>query len=144
MFERINNIVMYVFVVLGVVLMILTMSSGLTADQSDCTDCGAVGSFIGLSYFLLILAIIAALGGAVMQAVQNPQRIKGALIGIGGLAVVLLVSYLLADGTVEPTYSMSISETTSRLSGMGLYALYILFVLAVLSIAYSSVSRMLK
>ena len=144
MFQRINTIVMFVIIAIGVILMIMTMTSGLTAEQSDCTDCGAVGSFIGLSYILLIAAILAALGGAVMQAVMNPKNIKGAAIGIGGLILILAISYGLADGTVEPYYQSSVTESVSKLSGMGLYALYILFVLAVLSIVYASVSRLLK
>jgi len=124
--------------------MIMTMSSGLTPEQSECTDCGAVGSFLGLSYILLILAIVAALGGTVLQAVMNPGKLKGSLIGLGGMALVIIISYVLADGTVEPYYASGITETASKLSGAGLYAFYILFVLAVLSIASSAVTRFMK
>jgi hypothetical protein len=144
MFERVNSIIMVAFIAIGVLLMVLTMSSGLTPEQSDCTDCGAVGYFIGLSYFLLFGAIIAALGGAALQVVINPKQIKGAAIGIGGLLVVLVISYVLADGTIEPYYQSGVTETAVKLSGMGLFALYILFIAAVLTIAYSSVSRFLK
>jgi ABC-type enterochelin transport system permease subunit len=144
MFDKVNSAIMYGLIALGVVLMILTMSSGLTPEQSDCVDCGAVGSFIGLSYILLLVAIVAAVGGAIFQAIQNPSKIKGSLIGLGALAAILIISYVMADGTVQTYYKVGTSETASKLSGAGLYALYILFVLAVLSIAYSSVSRLLK
>jgi len=143
MFQKVNSILMYVLIAVGVILMVMTMTSGLTPEDGDCTDCGAVGAFIGMSYALLIAGIVAAIGGAVMQVILNPKQIKGALIGIGGLVVVMGLSYALADGTVEPIYG-DVTETTSRLSGAGLYAFYILFVGAVLSIAYSSVSRILK
>ena len=145
MFQKINTIGMFVFIVIGVILMIMTMSSGLTPEQSDCTDCGAaVGSFLGLSYILLILAIVAALGGSVMQAIMNPGKLKGSLIGLGGMILVFVISYVLADATVEPYYASDITETASKLSGAGLYAFYILFVLAVLSIASSSITRFIK
>lgn len=144
LFERVNTILMWAFVAIGVVLMVMTMTSGLTPDQSNCEDCGAVGSFIGLSYIMLILAVVAALGGAVFQAIIKPGQIKGMLIGVGGMLLVLILSYVLADGTVEPYYAGNITETTSRLSGAGLYAFYILFLLSVLSIIYSSVSRFFK
>lgn len=144
LFERVNNILMFAFIAIGVLLMVMTMSSGLTPEQSNCEDCGAVGSFIGLSYVLLILAIVAAIGGAVFQAALNPDKIKGSLIGLGVMVVVLGLSYVLADGTVEPYYASGITETTSKLSGAGLYAFYILFLLSVLSIVYSSVSRFFK
>jgi hypothetical protein len=144
MFQKINTIGMYVFIVIGVILMIMTMSSGLTPEQSDCTECGAVGGFLGLSYVLLILAIVAALAGAVMQAIMNPSKLKGSLIGLGGMLLVIVISYVLADGTVEPYYTSDITETASKWSGTGLYAFYILFVLAVLSIASSAVTRFIK
>ncbi|MEX2596007.1 MAG: hypothetical protein WEC59_03680 [Salibacteraceae bacterium] len=144
MFERINNIVMLVIIAIGVILMVMTMSSGLTPEQSECTDCGAVGSFIGLSYILLLVAVLATLGGAVLQALMNPGQIKGTLIGVGVVAVVLILSYVLADGTVETYFASGTTETSSKLSGAGLYAFYILFVLAVVSIAYSSISKLLK
>ena len=135
---------MYAFVAIGVILMIMTMSSGLTPEQSNCEDCGAVGSFIGLSYILLVIAIVAALGGAVLQSIMNPGKIKGTLIGIVGMLVVIVISYLMADGTVEPYYVNDVSETASKWSGAGLYAFYILFLLSVAAIIYSSVSRFFK
>lgn len=144
MFERVNSIIMFALIAIGVMLMVATMSSGLTPEQSDCTDCGAVGYFIGLSYILLFGAIVAAIGGAVLQVIINPKQIKGAAIGVGSLLVVLVISYVLADGTVEPYYQPGVTETALKLSDMGLYALYILFVGAVLTIAYSSVSRFLR
>lgn len=144
LFERANTILMFAFIAIGVVLMVMTMSSGLTPEMSNCEDCGAVGSFIGLSYILLILAVVAAIGGAVFQAALNPGKIKGTLIGLGVMVVVLGISYGLADGTVESYYAGDITETTSKLSGAGLYAFYILFLLSVLSIVYSSVSRFFK
>lgn len=134
---------MFGIIALGAILMILTMTSGLTPDQSECTDCGAVGSFIGLSYILLFVAIIAVLVGAVMQAVMNPAKMKGTLIGVGAMLAVLVLSYVLADGTVEPSHG-NITESTSRFTGAGLYAFYILFILAVGSIGYSSISRLIK
>lgn len=124
--------------------MIMTMSSGITPEQSDCIDCGVVGSFLGLSYILLILAVLAALGGSVMQAIMNPGKLKGSLIGLGGMILVFVISYVLADTTVEPYYASDITETASKLSGAGLYAFYILFILAVLSIASSSLTRFIK
>lgn len=147
MFQKINTGVMFLVIALGVVLMVVTLSEDYILDDKtkECISCGVgAGAGIILSYVLLIGAVVAALAGAVMQAVMNPSNMKGAAIGIGGLIVVLAIGYFLADGTVEPYYQSGITETVSKLTGMGLYALYILFVLAVLSIAYASVSRLLK
>lgn len=143
MFQKINTITMWALIAIGVLLMVLTMTSGLTPEQSDCVDCGAVGGFITLSYVLLIGAVLSALAGSVISVMMKPESLRGSLIGIGAMLVVLALSYVLADGTVEPMYG-DITESTSRWSGAGLYAFYILFVLAVLSIVYSSVSRLMK
>ena len=92
----------------------------------------------------MIGAIVAALAGSVISAMTKPDSIKGTAIGLGAMLVVIALSYVLADGTVEPMYGDDITETSSKWSGAGLYAFYILFVLAVIAIVYSSVSRLMK
>ncbi|MBT3647493.1 MAG: hypothetical protein HN542_04545 [Flavobacteriales bacterium] len=143
MFQKVNTIVMWVFIAIGVILMVMTMLSEPTAEQSECVECGAGGGFITLSYVLLIGAIVAAVAGSVVSIMMKPESLKGSLIGIGAMLVVFALSFVLADGSVEPMYG-DITESTSRWSGAGLYTFYILFVLAVLSIVYSSVSRLMK
>ncbi|MEZ4720468.1 MAG: hypothetical protein R2813_01160 [Flavobacteriales bacterium] len=142
MFEKINQYVMFAFMAIGIILMIMTMGIEVPAE-GECLDCGVVGSFIGMSYILLIIAILAALAGTVMTALSNPGKMKGTAIGVGAMLVITGISYGLASGEVLESYG-DVSESASRWSGAGLYMFYILLVLAVLSIAYSSVSRLMK
>lgn len=135
---------MFVFITIGVVLMVMTMSDfNKSGEEYMCESCWPTNAFIVLSYILLGLAALAAVGGAIMGAVQHPKKIKGSLIGIGVLALVVVVSYLLASDEVLESYG-DITATTSRLSGAGLYAFYILFAGSILAIIYSSISRALK
>ena len=67
MFEKINQIGMAVIMVIGLVLMIMTMGIEVT-DEGECVNCGIEGAFIGLSYILLGIAVLAALAGTVMTA----------------------------------------------------------------------------
>ena len=142
MFQKVNQIVMFALMAIGVILMVLTMGVEIP-EEGDCTNCGVIGAFIGMSYILLIATVVAALAGTVMTAISNPAKMKGSAIGVGAMIVIFGLSYALAGAEVLESYG-PISESTSRLTGAGLYSFYILFVLAVLSIAYSSVSRLLK
>ncbi|GAB5537924.1 MAG: hypothetical protein Salg2KO_00270 [Salibacteraceae bacterium] len=142
MFEKVNQIGMAVIMAIGLVLMIMTMGIEVT-DEGDCLNCGIEGTFIGLSYVLLIVALIAALAGTVMTAISNPKKMVGSAIGIGAMILVFVISYVIAGDEVLKSYG-EISASTSKLVGAGLITFYILLILAVLSIIYAGVSRLIK
>ncbi len=142
MFQKGNQILMFAFMAIGLILMIMTMAIEVT-DDGECANCGVEGLFIGFTYFLLAITVIAALGGTVMTAIANPKKLTGSAIGIGAMVVVFVISYALASGEVYESYG-SVTESTSRMVGAGLFTFYILLVLAVLSIIYASISRMIK
>lgn len=141
MFQKVNQIVMFAFMAIGLILMIMTM--GIETSEDGCLNCGAEGLFIGFAYVLLVIALVAALAGTAMTAISNPGKMKGTAIGIGAMVLIFVISYMVASGEVLKSYG-EVTESTSRLVGMGLISFYILLVLAVLSIVYASVSRLLK
>ena len=96
MFQKVNQIVMFAFMAIGLILMIMTM--GIETTEDGCVNCGAEGLFIGFSYFLLVITLIAALAGTAMTAVSDPGKMKGTAIGIGAMILVFVVSYVLASG----------------------------------------------
>ncbi len=144
MFEKINRGLMFLIIAIGGLFMILTFvdfdSSG---EEAICNLCWPTGAFLGLAYVLLGLSTLAAIAGAIIGAIVNPKGIKGTLIGLGAMAVIVIISYVLASDEVYSTYK-GVSATASKWSGVGLYTFYILFVLAILSIIYSAISRALK
>lgn len=145
MFEKINQIVMFVFIAIGVFFGVMTFTDfDMSGDTAICNACWPVQGFIVWSYVLLILAIVAALAGAVISAIVNPKGIKGTAIGLGVMLVVVGISYALSSGEVLEKYPDGITETASKWSGTGLYVFYILFVLAILSIIYSAISKAFK
>ena len=75
MFQKVNQIVMFAFMAIGLILMIMTM--GIETTEDGCVNCGAEGLFIGFSYFLLVITLIAALAGTAMTAVSDPGKMKG-------------------------------------------------------------------
>jgi hypothetical protein len=142
MFEKVNQIGMAVIMAIGVVLMVMTMGIEVT-DEGECLNCGIEGIFIGLSYVLLAIAVIAALAGTVMTAISNPKKLIGSAIGIGAMIVIFVISYVLASDEVVKSYG-DITTTTSKMVGAGLFTFYILLVLAVLSIIYAGISRLIN
>jgi galactitol-specific phosphotransferase system IIC component len=95
--------------------------------------------FLGWSYVLLGLASLAAVTFPVLFLVLNPKNAKGALIGVVGIAIVVIVSYILADSTV-PTFlgaeQFGIDESYSKQISTGLYTMYLFMFLSFAAIIY--------
>ena len=89
MFEKVNQIGMAVIMVIGVVLMVMTMGIEVS-DEGECLNCGIEGTFIGLSYLLLGIAILAVLAGTVMTTISNPKKLIGSAIGIGAMIMIFV------------------------------------------------------
>lgn len=103
---------------------------------------------IYLAYALIGISVLIILYFAVTKILQEPGGARSALIGIVGLIVVLLLSYLLStggDALTNPLYAkLEVSEGTSHQVGTGLVTLYIVMGLTVLSILYAEITRLLK
>lgn len=125
---------MWLFIIIGAVLMILTMANYEFS-----------GAFVQLSYVMLVVAMLAVLMGVVMTATSDPKKMIGSLIGVVAVLVIFGVSYALASGDVlEEQAKKGVTETASRMSGAGLFMFYILLLGAIGSIIYASVSRLFK
>lgn len=95
-----------------------------------------------ISYILLAVAVVAAIGFPLLQLVKNPKGAKGALIGIGLLVVVLGISYALSSDH-NPS-NMVITPEGAKQVDTGLFAFYILAAVAVAATVYAEVSKMFK
>lgn len=95
-----------------------------------------------ITYILLAVATVTAIGFPLLRLIQNPKGAKGALIGVGILAVILGISYALSSD-VNPS-KMEIAPEDVKLVDMGLFTFYILAVAAIGSTVYAEVSKMLK
>ncbi len=74
---------------------------------------------------------------------MNPQALRGAFIGIGAFAIILLVSYLFASGSDFEQYKNA-SETTVRWVNTGLNMFYIVSFITFGVVVYSGVARFFK
>lgn len=94
-----------------------------------------VGLF--LSYILVGVCLLTAIGMPLVKAFGDPQALKKIGMGIGALLVVFLVSFFMSDGG---SYDNA-SETTAKMVGAGLTTMYILAIAAILGIVYTEIKK---
>ena len=130
--SKISSMAMFVLIVISAVLFIMSMT-------------GSVDPILYGSYVYFGIGILVTIGGAVMGLIANPTGIKEMLIGIVGMAVVLILGWVLADGSDYVNYeAIDLSEGMSQFSGMLLYSIYILFGASVLTVVFSWVHSLTR
>lgn len=101
-------------------------------------------SIIG-TYLLLGLVCILIVAFAIIALVSNFKKAKGSLIGIGLLAAILLISFIIAKADVGPFYDkFEIGPTTSKVIGGGIIATYLAMLGVIVAVLYFEVSKLFK
>ena len=141
--ERTINIILYVLLLISLVLAIAFYAEGPDPADHPLTDPPVFGDLmIRYGYFLLFIATAVAIVFPIISMAKNPKGALKPLMGIGALAVVLGISYAMAD-SVNPS-DIDLSESGVRMVGMGLFAFYALSIIAIGSLVYSEVAKMFK
>jgi|SRR5690606_39395921 len=95
-----------------------------------------------ITYALLGIAVLGALGFAIYHAVRTPGALVKSLIGIGALLALFGLSYALSGSEVNSAArALGVTESSAKLIGAGLIMLYISLVLAALALIYSEISK---
>jgi hypothetical protein len=98
-----------------------------------------------LTYILLAVAAITAIGFPIKHIINHPKKAKEVGFAIGGLIAVYLIANLLASDEVTEHYAkFGVTETISKQVGTGLFLFYILGAGAIITILYSEATKMLK
>jgi hypothetical protein len=107
--------------------------------------CNLISWGLYLSYAIFAVAVVSALGLALLNMIKNPSSLIKAGIGIGVLIVLLLVSYALSDSEVS-TIAKGLGEgpNSVRWIGAGLIMFYLALFAAVIGLVYSEVSKAFK
>jgi len=77
---------------------------------------------------MVVIATIASIVFGIIKMTQDPKFAKKILYIVGGLVVIFIIAYGLAD-------------SSSKLVGMGIIACYILSIGAIGAIAYAELSK---
>ncbi|CAI8357498.1 MAG: Uncharacterised protein [Cryomorphaceae bacterium] len=95
-----------------------------------------------LTYLMVGSAAIAAIGFGIKQMMQKTNNAKKTLYTIGGLLVIILISYLTASDEVLGSYEKyEITASTAKQVGMGLTTFYILAIGAIGAVLYAELSK---
>ena len=98
-----------------------------------------------LAYILFAIGLLAAIVLPLIKALDEPKQLVKAGIGIGGLAVVFLISWIIASDEVTTMYTTKgVDVGLSKLVGGVLTMMYLLMGIAIIGIVYTEISKVLK
>ncbi len=95
-----------------------------------------------LTYLMVAFAALAAVGFGIKKMMQKTNNAKKTLTTIGGLLLIILISYLMASDEVLGSYEKhEITASTAKQVGMGLTTFYILAIGAIGAVLYAELSK---
>ena len=98
-----------------------------------------------ITYIAMFLCIGLALLFGLYYFVTNIRKSKGMLFALVAFAVVMIISYAMADNTVTAAWAADgITENISKLSSAGLWATLLLLGIAVVIALWSEVTSIFK
>lgn len=149
-FAKVTTILLWVILAIS---LFLTVSLLANLDP-NATDPGMntwINANLVWSYILLAICCIAALVLEFINTISDKKAAKNALMGIGLLGAVILISYLISDSEIPQFYGVEkfvekgeLTPSISHWIGTGLIATYILSAISIIGIVYSSVSNFFK
>lgn len=138
-------------IILILVSAIFTLTSyfGLSADMSKYEQAEVVGPFLMWTYILAIIGAALALLFPIYDVVLYPKKALKLLASVGGLGVIVLIAYFLADATPLVTATSATNPAFSDRSTLiwtdtGLITCYLLFVIAIVLLVITGVRSALR
>ena len=121
------------------------------SDDAQISECSQeclnyAGTLMTFSIVFVLIATFFTLLFAGYTLVINRKKIKGVLIGVVGLGLALLVSYLIAKETVPSIigYTNVITPTEAKCVDTTLYMLYILLTVATVGIIATGINKIIQ
>lgn len=106
----------------------------------------SVDTMLYWAYAMIFLTIGLSVALPLIGIAQNPKSAKKSLMGIALLAVVVGLSYIMADATPITFASGNIIDDVFelKLADTGLWATYFMFGGVIISIVFSEIYKLLK
>lgn len=145
---NLHKILKYLAIVIGIVGLILwgrvLMAGDDSIETSADVQASVVTPFLYVAYFVFAVIVLLVLFFVIKGLFSG--NIRNTLIAVGAFALIVVISYLLADG--QAVYDrdgvMAVSESGSKWVGAGLYTFYILAVIAVGIMLVSGIKKLIK
>jgi len=139
--QKIVKIALVVIGLLGAVLWFMLPERDM--PPAEAAQSGAMNFMFIITYFLLGVAVVVSLVFTLKNLFANPQGLKKTLFVVGGLLLVVGISYVMASGTdVSPEFMAMSNESTVKNIGMGLNVFFILTIIAVASLILPAIKNM--
>lgn len=138
--HKILKIVALILSVAGIIFLAMIVAKG--DDVVKATGEGVDGYlYVAYIIFAIVLLFVTVF---VLKGILA-GNIKKTLITIGSFLLVVIIAYVLADGTpMELSDKTMMTESASRWAGAGLYTFYILAILAIGAMILSGIKKTVK
>ncbi|WP_136467538.1 hypothetical protein [Flagellimonas onchidii] len=141
-----NKLVKIALIVIGLVAAALWFAMP-NQDDPDAINSGAMNFMFVIMYALLAIAVVATIFFGLKKLLSTPGSLKKTLFALGGLAIVVAVSYGLSSDNAVVVDAMSqrgieTTESTVKNIGMGLNVFFILTVVAVVLMVFPGLKKM--
>ena len=148
-FTKVLTIILWAILAISAVLVVSLMVN--IGEDSDPVMNSWINNNIIWTYILLAVGAGIALLAGVFQMVSDIGAAKKGLLSLGFIAVIAIVSYVLASDAIPQFIGVdkfiadgSLTPGIAKMVDAGLIATYLLFGIAVLSVVWSSVSNVFK
>lgn len=141
--QKILGFATIIIFVITVVILALFIFGGEIPNQEYSTPV-YTSSLLNWSYILFGIAIIVAMIFPTARLFTRPKQAMKSFIGLAGVAVVVLIAYVMADGTPMQLVGYTGTDnvpSTLVFSDTILITMYILFGGAIVAIAGSEIYR---
>ena len=130
----------------AVVISLLSVIFLMTVLMADTPEGGLIEPFIYLTYVTLGISIAVVLLYTIINlASKQGKELKNTLISIGSFVLIIIVSYVFADGTAVPLKEGGeVSASASKWVSTGLTAFYILALIAIVLTGLSGFNKIKK
>jgi hypothetical protein len=142
-----HKILKYLAIVIGVVGLILwgrvLMAGDDAIENSAALQASVVTPFLIVAYIVFAIIVLVVLFYVIKGLFSGD--IKRTLMSVGAFVLVVLIAYLVTDGTETVLNDGEVvSATTNHWVGAGLVTFYILACAAILLMLFSGVRKLIK
>ncbi len=141
---------LYIAYALAIVFTVMFFMGLDGTDTRSEQNIAAAGPYLSYAYVLAFIAIGLVLVFSVINIIIDPSNLKGTLVGIGGLVVIAVVSYMLSSDAPLNFTSKEVADiynkdtTTLKWTDTGLYVAYALFGVSIIGMLLTEVRDFFK
>ncbi|MEM9077821.1 MAG: hypothetical protein AAGC43_12310 [Bacteroidota bacterium] len=141
-----NKVIKIALIAIGLLAAVLWFSLP-SGDDPDAISSGSMNFMFIIMYLLLAIAVVTTVIFGFKKLLSTPGSIKKALFALGGLAIIVAISYGLSSGNAEVVETMAqrgveTTEGTVKNVGMGLNVFFILSAVAVVLMVFPGLKKL--